>query len=243
MKLSAWYTIKDEEQYIVPSVMSVAQYVDQVVVIDTGSTDSTVRLIEEKVLPHCNNVELHHFEADYYNLSDAMNHAVSLCTSDYLLRVDGDEVFPDDSIKLIADTVHGFFYNDVEAIDIPILDMITPTECFIREEPVQLRVLRKDLSVYEGSVWQLNVDQKKYYNRIRLNAPFMHYKMLRTDESGMLDRDRYVRRHIAVNMQRYGKSEEDARRDSEESYQCFINERVGKEKFRVDVPEVFIRIS
>ncbi len=85
-KVSACWIVKNEAENIRESVMSVAECADELIVVDTGSTDETIRIAEE-----CGAAVYHYKWND--DFSAAKNYAMSLSSGDYVIFIDGDEYF------------------------------------------------------------------------------------------------------------------------------------------------------
>lgn len=77
--------VKNEEKYIDRCLQSVFGLVDEIVVVDTGSTDRTVNILKT-----IENVKLYHFQwCD--DFSAARNFSIGKTTGDYVLVLDADE--------------------------------------------------------------------------------------------------------------------------------------------------------
>lgn len=90
--LSLCMIIKNEEKYIQKCIDSVFDIVDEIIIVDTGSTDSTLEIIKNY------NVKLYKYTWNN-NFSDARNYAIDQSSSDWILFLDADEVL-DNSSKL-----------------------------------------------------------------------------------------------------------------------------------------------
>ncbi|WP_367018433.1 glycosyltransferase family 2 protein [Priestia koreensis] len=85
MKISLAMIVKDEEKHIARCLESAIPLVDEIVIVDTGSTDNTIRIIKG-----FKDVKLYHFKwCD--NFSIARNFSIEKATGDYLLVLDADE--------------------------------------------------------------------------------------------------------------------------------------------------------
>jgi glycosyltransferase involved in cell wall biosynthesis len=84
MKISACYIVKNEASTLTVSLTSLAQYVDEIIVIDTDSTDETVKIAKEY------GAAVFHFPWQN-DFSMARNFALSKATGDWLICLDADE--------------------------------------------------------------------------------------------------------------------------------------------------------
>lgn len=82
--IAALLIIKNEEDNIQMCLNSIENVFDEIVIIDTGSTDKTLKLIKNFDL------KLYHYNWDD-NFANARNFAVSKCNSDYIFFIDADE--------------------------------------------------------------------------------------------------------------------------------------------------------
>ena len=84
--ITALYIVKNESGNIKRSIESVRDFVDDIIVVDTGSTDNTIEL--------CESLDCKVFTCQWKNdFSKARNYAKSLTNSDYILFLDADEYF------------------------------------------------------------------------------------------------------------------------------------------------------
>jgi len=84
LKLSVGILTYNSEKYLPQVLESVRGIADQIVVLDSGSTDRTCQIVEEF------GGELHRRRLD--NFVNQRNHLLSLCTGDWVLFIDSDEV-------------------------------------------------------------------------------------------------------------------------------------------------------
>ncbi len=96
LTLSLCMIVKDEEAMLPKCLASVRDHVDEIVVVDTGSTDRTVEIAHE----HGAKVLHHEWTGDF---SEARNVSFDAATGDWLMYLDADEVLVDgDGPKLRA---------------------------------------------------------------------------------------------------------------------------------------------
>ena len=71
----------------------------EIIVVDDGSTDNTIQLIEHIVQ---NDSRVKIFHKDNGGLSSARNFGVERCVGDYIMFVDGDDVLDSRTIELLV---------------------------------------------------------------------------------------------------------------------------------------------
>lgn len=84
MKLSASIILKNESKDMEKMLQSLAGF-DEIVIVDTGSVDNTVEIAHK----YTDKVFTDYQWAD--DFAAARNHALSKCTGDWILSIDGDE--------------------------------------------------------------------------------------------------------------------------------------------------------
>jgi tetratricopeptide (TPR) repeat protein len=143
-RLSVCLIVKDEEKFLGQCLASVRGLADQIVVIDTGSTDRTVAIAKE------HGAEVHAF-AWRDDFSAARNAALEHATGDWVLILDADEELPSESHaalrKLLA-------VPPVMAWRLPIIDVGRENEgcCYVprlfRNAPALFYIGRVHEQVY-----------------------------------------------------------------------------------------------
>jgi len=98
---------KNEEDYITCCIDSVRHLIDEIIVVDTGSTDSTI----DKALQAGARV----FDFDWQqNFAEARNYALEQATGDWILVLDADEILEYIDIQsfnnlLVPSNIEGYF--------------------------------------------------------------------------------------------------------------------------------------
>jgi glycosyltransferase involved in cell wall biosynthesis len=106
MKVWAHTLVKNEERYVWYAVMSVIDWVDKILIWDTGSTDKTVEIIKEIKKVYPDKVDFKEVgEVDPQKFTKVRQKMLDATTSDWLILIDGDEVWWEDSIKAMISTV------------------------------------------------------------------------------------------------------------------------------------------
>lgn len=93
--------VKNEEACLGRCLKSVQDYVDEIIIVDTGSTDGTIEIAEN----YGARIQHHLWESDF---SKHRNQSLSYATGDWIFQLDADEVlFAEDGFKLQEITRHG----------------------------------------------------------------------------------------------------------------------------------------
>ncbi|MEA4933864.1 MAG: glycosyltransferase [Lawsonibacter sp.] len=100
--------VKNEEEFILQCLESVKDIVDEMIVVDTGSTDDTVKIAEA-----CGATIYRYQWNDSF--SDARNFSISKATCDWILLLDADEAFEKEDQALFFELishldVHGYHF-------------------------------------------------------------------------------------------------------------------------------------
>ncbi len=101
--ISACMIVKNEEELLPDCLKSIRNWVDEIIVVDTGSTDTTVSIAESFGA----RVYHHAWEGDF---SKARNYSLQYATKDWILIIDADERIPEDDVpvidRMLADSPH-----------------------------------------------------------------------------------------------------------------------------------------
>lgn len=130
--------VKNEERTLERCLLSAKDVVDEIVIVDTGSTDNTIKIAERFTS------KIYHFEWTN-NFSDARNFAMEKATSDYILSLDADEYFADQESKsmLLQPLTASYYFLRIRNM---IRSGIVDTHSFVR------LFRRKDGFKYEGAI-------------------------------------------------------------------------------------------
>lgn len=108
MKKTIWAhtLVKNEERYLWFAVMSVVDFVDKVLLWDTGSTDKTPEIIKKLQEARPGKIEFKEVgEVDIEKFTKVRQAMLDETASDWFLVVDGDEVWWEKSIKAVIDLI------------------------------------------------------------------------------------------------------------------------------------------
>jgi glycosyltransferase involved in cell wall biosynthesis len=94
--ITALYLVKNEIEFMPRSVATVIDGVDEVVIIDTQSTDGTFEKAKE-MAAHNPKIKVHQFEADFDSACEfnCRNRSVAYASGDWLLTPDADQLLSD----------------------------------------------------------------------------------------------------------------------------------------------------
>ncbi|VYT64442.1 glycosyltransferase [Clostridium tertium] len=97
--LSLCMIVKNEEKYIAKSIDSIKDIVDEIVIVDTGSTDSTLDIIKNY------NVNLYNYKWEN-DFASARNYAVNKAKSDWIIFLDADEILEQSSKNTLINFIN-----------------------------------------------------------------------------------------------------------------------------------------
>jgi len=96
--ISLCMIVKDEERLLPQCLESVRESVDEIIIVDTGSIDNTVRIAES----YGAHIYFHPWEGDF---SKHRNQAVSYATKEWIFQIDADEVLLAGCGKIVREAI------------------------------------------------------------------------------------------------------------------------------------------
>ncbi len=115
--LSLCMIVKNEENFLPMCLDSVKDYIDEIIIVDTGSTDKTVEIA------HSYNAKVYHHPWEN-SFSKARNYSLKYATGDWILILDADEeIDKEDAHRLkevIKDPVGNNAHHRADLIFIPV---------------------------------------------------------------------------------------------------------------------------
>jgi len=124
MKIAVHTLVKNEARFVWFSVMSVIDYVDRVLLWDTGSSDGTREILKEIKKRSPGKVDLKFLEeVNVESFRDVRQAMLDATREDWFLVVDGDEVWWDRSIAQVTDFIRSEG-DDFESVVVPTVNLV-----------------------------------------------------------------------------------------------------------------------
>lgn len=110
--VSAALIVKNEQANLAKCLRSLRGKVDEIVIVDTGSTDDTRRIAQEYT-PKVFKSKLfnEHTEVVDFHFGEARNEALDKCSYDWILSIDADEIVNGDGLRDYIDASKSRLYN------------------------------------------------------------------------------------------------------------------------------------
>jgi tetratricopeptide (TPR) repeat protein len=133
--------VKDEEKWLAQCLASVWNFVDEIVIVDTGSSDNTVNIARGF------NANIYH-HAWENNFSTHRNQSISYATGDWIFIMDADEVLKKKDEKTLRDAIRHPGIDSVMVAVVNFFNQRTSQSAFN-----QIRLFKRLPSIYySGSV-------------------------------------------------------------------------------------------
>ncbi|HDM75176.1 MAG TPA: glycosyltransferase [Deltaproteobacteria bacterium] len=143
-RISACMIVKNEQEMLPRCLESIKDLIDELVIVDTGSTDKTVEIAQSFGAK----VYHHPWENDF---SKHRNQSISYATGEWIFIIDADEELVKDDIEIVRTAVDGAAH-DVTQILMRILDFNRDLN-MVTNETYSIRLFRNHIGIhYEGIV-------------------------------------------------------------------------------------------
>lgn len=145
MKISACLITKNEEKNIARCIKSFKEAVDEIILVDTGSTDNTVKIARRF------GAKVFYFKWNN-NFSDARNYALKQAKGNWIIFLDADEYFCDNSIKNLKNLMRSV--HEEKKVDSLYIKIVHLNQDGKRKNSVFLhRIFKNDKKIkYFGSI-------------------------------------------------------------------------------------------
>ncbi len=195
MKYSAIWITKNEEQFLADSIESIKDGVDQLVVVDTGSTDKTVEIAQSY------GAEVYHFEW-IDDFAAARNFAISKASGDIIYFLDADECFKPKIDADIRIQMSKFFEDpDADVIFITINNIDNDTNLSKGTAPVARIFRNREDLYYIGRIHEsLSCNGNPLENtRFISNISILHYGYSQSIFAKKLERNVVLLKQVIAN--------------------------------------------
>ena len=136
--LSVCLIVKNEERFLARCLESVRPVADEIIIVDTGSTDKTVEIARK----YTSKVSFHPWNDDF---SEARNVSLSHASCDWVLQMDADEALEQADIPMLRLVMQG---KDYVAVNVALYNAL-PDGLSVHYFP---RLFRRGKAHYEGIV-------------------------------------------------------------------------------------------
>lgn len=170
MKISACIIVKNEEKNIGQWLNNMRQIADEIVIVDTGSTDNTLTILENA------GITPYHFTWRN-DFAAAKNYAIQQATGDWIVFLDADEYFDASSVQRFRTEMIRYHANKkIGAIMCQLVNIDVDNRNKIINTMIQVRIFRNTNDIcYKDPVHeQLVTKPGKYIMQKSFNLTIMH---------------------------------------------------------------------
>ena len=150
ISVSACVIVKNEEKHIERWLANVRRIADEIIVVDTGSTDRTVELAET------GGAKVYFFEW-IHDFSAAKNYALDQAHGDWIIFLDADEYFTEDALKRLPQVLQEVHpQRKIVGLISPFLNIDEADHGRVIDQAYQMRIFRRSRTLrYVGSVHEM----------------------------------------------------------------------------------------
>lgn len=142
MKISACVIVKNEAKNISSWLANMRQIADEIIVVDTGSTDDTLQIVEQA------GIKPYHFTW-CNDFAAAKNYAIQQATGDWIVFLDADEYFDAKSVQCFKSELGRYHRNKkIGAIMCQLVNIDTDNQNKIIDTMIQVRIFRNVKDIY-----------------------------------------------------------------------------------------------
>ncbi len=198
MTITAHCLVKNEARFVWFAVMSVIDYVDKILLWDTGSTDTTVDIIKEILKTKVGEKKVTFKEVgevDPVQFTTMRQEMLDQTKTDWFMILDGDEVWWEQSIKKVTNVIKEKG-NDLESVVSPFYNIVGDIYHYQEEQAgmykiddhnghINIRAINRQIpglhfdkphgmqGIYdnEGRL----IQQRSKNKRLFVSAPYMHF--------------------------------------------------------------------
>ena len=187
-KLSVCLIVKNEERVLRRCLKCVVRFADELVVVDTGSTDRSVEIARE----FTDRVFIHPWQ---YSFAEARNFAYSKATGEWMMWLDADDVIDDENIRRFQKLKDGL----TDAIDVVFTIYDTYSETGLRNYILRDRLIRRALNPQcIGDAHEAIPIQPEWRCRFATDIRILHWKLYVNEPKRNIDiYDRDIERGLS----------------------------------------------
>ncbi|MDN3513516.1 MAG: glycosyltransferase [Candidatus Brocadia sp.] len=172
--ISACMIVKNEEHLLTNCLNSIKSVVDEIIIVDTGSTDDTIKIAKSFGAK----VFLHPWNDSF---SEARNHSLNYASGDWILQIDADEELEQADIPILKSAINCNGYNgiivSIQSVIKDNLHTFYTTRIFRRNKGFYKDIIHEQLIV-EGN--RLSTEIRLYHHGYNLDKEKMEVKWQRT---------------------------------------------------------------
>nr|WP_319555458.1 glycosyltransferase family 2 protein [uncultured Vibrio sp.] len=167
--VSALMIVKNEQEYIKGSIDSFLDYVDEVVIVDTGSSDRT-----KTIVSNIGSRKIKMFDFTWDNsFSNARNFSIEMSTSDWCFVIDADEKLIDADFVNLSEVVENHLIKDNKnCLGCP---LIINESSYNIDSNIRLFPKNPDIK-YRGKVHEYIPPQKNTIIKVPVNIHHIGYR-------------------------------------------------------------------
>jgi len=156
--ISVCTIVRNEQKQIESFLESLNKFADEIIIVDTGSTDDTVKLIKSFIASHkSKNIRLlTHSLGDSFHYGLAKNFSIKKATKDYVIVLDADERLSDEFKR----SVRGFLSKERPIVS----SVIRKDELLSHLIDYPERIVRRDSGIMYGLGEQSKVHEQLSHN-------------------------------------------------------------------------------
>jgi glycosyltransferase involved in cell wall biosynthesis len=132
--------VRNEENWIWYALMSVIDYLDKILVWDTGSTDKTVQIIKSIKTPKISFKQYGPVTPETF--VKPRQEMLEATKADWLFLIDGDEIWPEESIKTVVEAINKKG-DKIESIVLGTINFVGDVYHYQEEEAGEYQILDK----------------------------------------------------------------------------------------------------
>lgn len=134
MSIWAHTVVKNEEKWVWYAITSFIDYVDRVLIWDTGSTDRTLEIIKELIRRYPKKIEFRSVgNINPEQFTGVRQRMLNLTDADWFIVCDADEIWWEDSIRALTETINKKG-KDLDSIVVPSINLVGDIFHFQEEE-------------------------------------------------------------------------------------------------------------